>query len=557
MWLRCVTGIAFAALCLSEASAASPIPPSEQPGTEQQRFIEELAPKATAAGPTISLPSTGIPAGAASIMLVVKAVHIVGGTVYPAELDALPAGLIGHKITLAAVYNLAQQITAEYGKDGYVLSRAIVPPQDLDPKGAVVTIRVIEGYVDKVEWPASLGRYRDFFSDYAAKITGERPANIKTITRYLLLAGDLPGIAVTSSFRASADNSGASTLVVQATEKPLDAAARIDDRGTAARGPWEFLTSATVNNLFGQHEALTVTYAGAVQTNELQYAALNYRQVLNSEGLTGFVDGSYSWGNPGTATLIALDFASRSLDVDAGLSLPLIRSREENLTLSGLFFLENDEGDILAAPDSDDRLRGLRFKANFDSVDRFNGTNQAIVTFSQGIDGLGSTENGNPLASRANGRVDFTKIEGTVSRVQPLVAGFSVRGALEAQYAFTPLLASEECSYGGGDFGRAFDPSALVGDTCWAASGELRFDLPIAPNPLVTLAQLYAFIDYGSLHNIAPSSGTPMDQEGSSAGVGLRLAENNTFKADLSAAKPLSGAPDDDWRYFLTASAHY
>ena len=554
-WRSCVFAGLVAAMPFA---AAAQIPSSEQPGRQQQRFIEELAPKAKAAGPIISLPSTGIPPGAASIALVVDDIRITGATVYSAtDLRPLYVGLIGHRVTLAAIYNLAQQITAKYGKDGYVLSRAIVPPQNLDPKGAVVTIRVIEGYVDKVEWPLSLQRYRDFFSDYAAKITADRPANIKTITRYLLLAGDLPGIRVSSTFKASADNSGASTLIVQATEKPIDVDARIDNRGTEARGPWEFLTSATFNNLFGRHEAFTASYAGALETNELQYAALNYHQVLNSEGLTAFADGSYSWGKPGTAPLIALDFASQSLAVDTGLSFPVIRSREKNLTLSGLVFLSNDEGDILAAPNSDDRLRGVRFKADFDSADSANGTNQGSVIFSQGIDGLGSTENGNPLASRANGRVDFTTIEGTISRVQSLTHGFSVRGALQGQYAFTPLVASEECSYGGKDFGRAFDPSEITGDSCWSASGEFRVDLPVAPNPFFTTGQLFTFIDYGSIHRIAPSAGTPTNQDGSSAGFGLRLARKDNFNADISAAKPLSGRVDDGWRYFLTASAHY
>jgi hemolysin activation/secretion protein len=555
-WLRRV--VVAAAVLGFPVAAAAQIPSSEQPGRQQQRFVEQPAAKAKASGPIISLPSTGIPTGAAAITLLVNDIRVVGGTAYPAaELKPLYVGLIGHRVPLAAVYDIAQQITAKYGKDGYVLSRAIVPPQNLDPKGAVVTIRVIEGYVDRVEWPPSLERYRDFFSDYTAKITAERPANIKTIMRYLLLAGDLPGIGVSSTFKASTDNSSASTLIVQATEKPLSVDVRIDNRGTEARGPWEFLGSATLNNLFRQHEAFTATYAGALELSELQYAALGYRQVLNSEGLTAFADGSYSWGKPGTAPLIALDFASQSLAADAGLSFPVIRGRDKNLTLSGLVFLSNDEGDILAAPNSIDRLRGLRFKADFDSADSLNGTNQGSVVLSQGIDGLGSTQNGNPLASRANGRVDFSKIEATISRVQPLAQGISVRGALEGQYAFTPLLASEECGYGGKDFGRAFDPSEITGDTCWSASGELRLDLPVAPNPFLSTVQLYTFIDYGSVHRIAPSFGTPTNQNGSSAGVGLRLAEKNNFNADLSAVKPLSGRVDTAWRYFLTASAHY
>ena len=45
---------------------------------------------------------------------------------------------------------------------------------------------------------------------------------------------------------------------------------------------------------------------------ELQYLAASYRQVLNSEGLIGFVNASYGWGRPGTAALQLLEYTTRS-----------------------------------------------------------------------------------------------------------------------------------------------------------------------------------------------------------------------------------------------------
>jgi hemolysin activation/secretion protein len=538
-------------------AAAAQIPSSDQPGAERQRFIQRQPPKALPSGPTISLTTAIAPPGADKIFLKIAAIHVVGSTVYtPSDLQPLYAGLIGHSVALSRVYDIAQKITARYGDDGYVLSRVTVPPQSLDPKGATVTLRVIEGYVDRVEWPDALKPYRDFFDDYSAKITAQRPANIKTIERYLLLADDLPGIHVSSSFKASPTGTGATTLVVQGTIKPLDIFALADTRGTQARGPSEYEASVTFNNLFHQQEALTGTVAGAFDFKELTYLALDYRQVLDSEGLTGFADGSYSWGKPGTAPLEALDFASNSLAVDAGLSYPVIRSREHNLTLSGLFFLSNDEGDLLSAPDSDDRLRGVRLKADFDSADQWNGINQGNITFSQGIDGLGSSQNDNPLASREFGRVDFTKIEGWLVRTQPLSGPLSLRGAVEWQYAFTPLLAPEECTYGGKDFGRAFDPSAITGDRCWSASGEIRYDLPRVWAPWLETNQLYAFADYGGVYRIAPSFGTPKSDAAASAGVGVRFG-TKLASVDLSAAKPLSGDLGDAWRFFFSASARY
>ncbi len=126
-------------------------------------------------------------------------------------------------MTLEVVYDIAKRITAKYGADGYVLSRAIVPPQELTPGGATIRIQVIEGYVSKVEWPREkLARYRDFFSDYTAKIVADRPTNIRTLERYLLLANDLPGLKFTTTLQPSKTEQGAAVLVVEVTEKPLD-----------------------------------------------------------------------------------------------------------------------------------------------------------------------------------------------------------------------------------------------------------------------------------------------------------------------------------------------
>ena len=318
----------LAILLLPVAAVAQVIPPSEQPGRERERFVEPQAPRAQPGGATITLPSTTAPPGAETITLTVSRVIVTGATVY-AEDDFAPlyADMLGGEVPLTAVYDLARRITAKYGAAGYVLSRAVVPPQNFGRHGAVIHIQVVEGYVDKVVWPDSLTRYRDFFTDYAARIVADRPANIRTLERYLLLANDLPGLKFSTSLKPSPTNPNASTLVVEVAEKRIDAVARIDNRGTQARGPWEYLGSVSVNNILKEHEQFTVAWAGTFQLEELQYVAANYRQVLNSEGLTGFVNASYGFGRPGTDVLRSLDYRTRSTVVEAGLSYPVIRSR--------------------------------------------------------------------------------------------------------------------------------------------------------------------------------------------------------------------------------------
>ena len=112
--------------------------------------------------------------------------------------------------------------------------------------------------------------------------------------------------------------------------------------------------------------------------------------------------------------------------------------------------------------------------------------------FSQAFAASAPPHNFDPLASRFNGRVDFTKAELTLSRLQPLFAGLSLLAAAYGQYALTPLLNSELCGYGGRLFGRGFDPSQYVGDTCIDLLAELRFDIP-RELPSLTQAQFYGF----------------------------------------------------------------
>ena len=542
--VACVRSIAaaLAMVSVSFAAVAQVVPPSDQPGRERERFERPPVPLAQPGGPAISVPGIEAPPGAAETKLVIRQIRIVGATIYTAaQLAELYADVVGKTVTLQAVYDLAQRITAKYGGDGYVLSRAIVPVQQLDPNGAVVKIQVVEGYIERVEWPPELSTYRDFFSYYAGRITAERPVNIRTIERYLLLAGDLPGLKFKNSIKPHPTKVGAAILVVEVTHKPVDFFARVDNRGTPARGPLEFLTSTTVNNLLHSHDAFTLTAAGAFKTQELQYYAANYRQVLTGEGLTYFATASYGFGRPGTEELELLNYRTKSLYAETGLSYPVIRERERNLNVSGLWFWSNDRGSFFDMPDeppsTHDRMRGIRLRADADSADQTGAINQLYFVFSQGVRGLGATQNGQDLASRINGRVDFSKMELTVSRLQPLpLPAFSALIAAYGQYAMTPLLVSEMCGYGGRLFGRGFDPSQFISDSCFEALFELRYDVSLELKG-ITQAQLYGFFDHGWLHNLAPVVGTLTNVDAASVGAGLRLGWLNSVTADLSVTR--------------------
>jgi hemolysin activation/secretion protein len=552
---------ALAASVACDAAFAQLVPGAVQPGRErEQLFQQRVAPRAVPGGVGISMPSTEAPAGADKTILTIRRVVITGSTIYKDEqLLPLYQDVLHKKVTLEVVYDIAKRITAKYGADGYILSRAIVPPQELNPGGATIRIQVVEGYINRVQWPREkLARFRDFFSDYTAKIVADRPTNIRTLERYLLLANDLPGLKFTTTLQASKTEPGAAVLVVEVTEKPVDLNARFDNRGTKARGPYQFLVSPTFNNLLGQHEQFNVAYAGVTQIDELQFVALAWRQVLTSEGLGVFANASYSWGRPGTQNLRTLDYRTESTVAEAGFYVPFIRSREANVTLTTFAFLSDNYSHTnldFFNPFQVDRLRGARSRVDADVADKLNGINQFSVTVSRGLEGLGSTSNGNLLASRLVGRVDFTKIEASGSRLQTLVGPLSALISAYGQYAGNSLLVPEQCSYGGRVYGRAYDPSEFLGDHCWMVSGELRYDLPGGALP-VPDTQFYGYADKGRVYYIEPVGTALNPKKGASAGGGVRLKWQNFLNVDLSANKALEG-PRDDWRFFFITSARY
>jgi hemolysin activation/secretion protein len=406
-----------------------------------------------------------------------------------------------------------------------------------------------------VVWPESLAHFRDFFSYYTARIIADRPANVRTLERYLLLAGDLPGLKFSTSLKASEKNPNAATLFVDVVYKPVDAMAQVNNRGTPARGPLQYVGSLTANNFLAINDAFTVTYAGVVPLQELNYIAANYRQVLTAEGLAAFVNASDGFGKPGTAQLEQLNYKTKTLYGDTGLSYPLVRTREKNLTLTGLFFASDSDSDTFGQRFQEDRLRGTRFKVDADMADPWRGINQFNFTVSQGINGLGSTTNNNPMASVLGGHVDFTKFEATANRTQPLFGAFSAYLSGYGQYATTALLTPEQCSFGGRFFGRAFDPSQLLGDTCYMGTAELRYDLPLFWQ--LSQAQLYTFTDGAELFtHVMPGVVFPAWQHAASAGAGLRFGWLNYLNADLTIAKAIEG-PRDDTRFFFAVTGRY
>ena len=165
------------------------------------------------------------------------------------------------------------------------------------------------------------------------------------------------------------------------------------------------------------------------------------------------------------------------------------------------------------------------------------------VRASRGINGLGSSNPDSTLLSRQGAALDFSKVNVTLSRLQQL-ASTSVSLLIEAtgQFAADRMVVSEQFGFGGERFGRAYDPSELLGDSGAAVRGELQFT-PVSSSSSITGLQLYLFSDYGYIWNRPECGcGSPEASQASasSAGGGVRTNVTSHISGYLEAAEPLN-----------------
>lgn len=520
----------FAAIVVPAAADPSRI--SEQlfsPPEKKKEFPGISAPELKKKEPT---------AAAKKIRFVLEDLVISGNTVLSEkELSPLYQQYMGKKISLAELQDIAHAITVKYRKGGYILSKAIVPPQRIGKDG-LAHIQVVEGSVVHVSATGELDDgLRDLLLAYGDRIMRSKPLHIDALERYALLANDLPGSTVKVVVIPSRETPGTAELnFVVEQESRFEGHVAVDNRGTRYLGPGQVRAGIAVNALFTGSETRLHGVA-ATDFEELRYLSLEHKQSIGSNGATFHFVADVSQTEPGF-DLEEFDVEGESYGLSAKISYPLVRQRKQNLTVEGGFRAENSKTDILGERLYKDQMRVLFGGLSYEFADQMRGVNFLSLDLSQGIDGLGAGSKGGIQRSRPDGEFDFTKLNWRASRLQHLWSYFSILVDLEGQLTSDGMLSSEEFGFGGPEFGRGYDPSELVGDRGVAGKAELRFDA----HPGVTLLediQLYAFYDIGKIWN-EDSANQEDDESASSAGFGGRFFFNKYLYGNLEFAKPLT-----------------
>jgi hemolysin activation/secretion protein len=525
-------------------SAAAQVPSTAAPGRIEERFKTPLLPQTA---PEIQIPGPEAPmptAEAAKIHFTLQYVGIDGATAFSwKDFEPLYAPLIGKDVTLAQIFELRDAITAKYRSAGYVLSQAIIPPQKI--AGGVVHMKIIEGYIDRVEFQGDARDRRGLIKRIAENITESRPLRVSVLERYVLLVSDIPGVSVRTVIKPSEGTPGAATLVFILDHRTVAGQVQIDNRGSRAIGPEQGVVSIDLNSLLGLDEQTSLLLATTGQPKQLQYGQVTSTMLLSPEGLRFIASGSYSDSKP-SGSIAPLDAIGHTLTLHGTLDAPLLRSRSENFHISLGFTYLNSRTDLLGTPFSNDRLRYFTARAAYDFSDTLLGDGYPASTIisaelSQGFDILDANKTGSANLSRAGGHSDFTLVYGEATRIQSLFENASLVLSVAGQHAASPLLTSVQFGLGGSRFGRGYEPSELTGDDGVAGSIEGRYDLPSIAE-FLGHPQLYAFYDVGQIWNQEAPLGTPPRESLASVGGGVRFTLLGHFDLDLGLAKPLTRA---------------
>jgi len=551
-WHRILTTTAIWALAAQAAWAQ----PELDPGRFEQRFDAQERPDVGGAPVIVDTPTSALSEERTGVSFTLSGIEVEGNTVFTQEdLAPLYQPRIGEKVTLGDVHAIANAISAHYRNAGYVLSRAVVPPQRV--KGGTVRIQVVEGYIDQVSFEGGDTLDDKLLAGYASNITAEKPVTNETLERYLLLIDDLTGVKARGVLSPSASNVGASQLTVSLDYTPVDGEVSVNNRGSRFLGPIQIGAMAGMNSLLGLSERIQLRSIVSGDLDELRYYEASYQQPVGALGTTlrGLV--SYTDTNPG-ASLEPLDIEGKSINMTLGARHPFVRSRRENLFGNVGFRYRNSESvlGLFSAELYDDHVRSLYTGVNYDTIDSWDGINRIDGEITQGLDILDGNDAGDFL-SRANGDNTFTKIEMQYSRLQPLSANISAYLGLSGQYGFDPLLASEEFGIGSEPFGSAYDPAEITGDSGFAGRLELRYSDAL-PDSWIDIWQVYGFYDGGKVYNRSAIAGEKSDESLTSAGVGARLSLTNNVSATVELAAPLThkvvaeGSDGDDMRGFFS-----
>lgn len=523
---------------------------ANQPGfdpRQPEKYFENQTEQESLRRPPVRLPSVSQPdiGGDTRQQFVLRGIDLVGAHAIPNDrIAALYQPYLGKKVSQADLAAIAGAISDLYRAQGFHLSRAIVPPQDI--ADGRVRIQVIEGAIVQADLKGD-GDEQFGVRPMLGPVLAEQPSRLATLERQLFLINGRPGVRITdTALEEIGGATGRFRLTVYLKTWHVFASFGLDNLGSSSVGPWQTYATGAFNSYLTPGDTLAVNLSTiANDPRELGFARLSYDAPVGVDGVRLGASVLYSAVRPGDARRLDSDITTtEAFEVRASTVPFMSQSSGLTLTMAGTF--SNVSEHDLYGPWYNDHIRTASLTADYRLQDPFGGTNYATLTYRQGLDVFGASHVDGDLLSRDGASSNFSVLNLWFTRYQPLNHAWSLKLSAASQTASRPLFTSQQFYLGGAAFGRGYGAAEISGDNGLAGSLELRFDQKLNFRYWKGY-QLYAFGDAGAVWNdgYRLSDGLAL----TSAGAGIRFFLPQDFQADLGVAVPLSyRAPDNERR---------
>lgn len=479
----------------------------------------------------------------------------------PAEaLREAYSSYVGREQPLSVICRIRDRAAAILRRAGYIAA-VEVPEQRIGD--GVIRYRVLMARLVGLRVRGEAGRNERQVARYLEPLTRQEVFNSQQAERYLLLAGDIPGLNARLALRPAGTIPGEVVGEVTVVRLGGQLDHNIQNYGAEETGRGGHLLRAQLFGVTGAGDRTVLAFYTTADFEEQQTLQVAHDFRIGGEGLQVGGQLTYAWANPALADP-RLNIESRTLFATLEASFPFIRTQRYSLRGTIGFDYIDQAVDFAELPLSEDRLRILFGRAGFEAQAprrqrgvggeaeprwRLDGT----IELRQGLDLLDAsagcqasiascTAPGLVPPSRLEAETDATVVRAEMSgewRPLPNVTFFL--GAA-SQYTDDPLPSFEEFSAGNYTIGRGYDPATIVGDRGAGFQAELRFGR-LAPQTATDLqVQPYLFFDAAWVRNRDRLFVTGGEEDLQSAGAGVRAIYGDRIQLDVTFAVPLARA---------------
>jgi hemolysin activation/secretion protein len=485
-----------------------------------------------------------------------KGVKFEGGTRYSEqEMLALFQPLFGKKISLEAFRERVRQLEDRYRRDGFFLTRVLIPPQQV--RDGVFTVQIIEGFISEAFVDGADGPDRQLVERIISKVKDKKPIDLRSLEQALLVLNDLPGMGATGSLRPGALPGSSELVVTLAPPQKVSYSLGLNNFGSKSIGPWGMSVNTTMPRPFGQLGSLGLGLSNsAFGFDRLHAVTTSYSRPVGTSGTVLSIGTLAAIAQP-AGSIKSLKIYSESWSLSPRLRMPLLRTVRHSFFLDiGLSineseaFLNHGTSDRTAI--SHDRSSVAEVALSYQQSGFGGGSTQASLSMLQGLDAFGSlSPSQSPLSSAQGFRQRFQKQTLSISRQQVLPNRFSLSLLAQAQYARDILLSGDQTFFGGTGIGRGYDSGVLYGEHGFGALGELRWDhakpatLGLPENATL---QLFASYDFAQATRLANPINETAQSVASIASVasGFRIRTPKGLNIETTLAKANTYVPSND-----------